>query len=1196
VRIEELKALVDGCVTGQRLELPAGKLGGAAGDVVRGWLGGAVVLTGVGVALVGKTVEVTGALAALGAGGSTAKVAFTIVDAAGVVVDDGVPAIDVTVPLPAGWTFGKGFPSVVGDTVTTLLGFPSGAEVVLTSVPRAASGGMPGLKAGEAGFTASGVEGRGSLARFVGLVVGMGLGLSGVLGSAKEGLRFALRSADVDAGEFGAKFRLDVSTTTDGGKAAHRVRLVADVTLPGVARFVPLAATLETGTSPVLYLTVGEPFEAKQASLEDLGKWTGSDPGKAVVSGFPLGSHVVVRSAWVALRPGKNLADVVAEVGVQVGLSGPWTIDPSFTVEQLWVSFGVTTPFAKPRALTAWAGGVGRLGDDVELDAGVVFTAGSGDPTAEVSLRTVKPVRLDELLRKAGVSLPEGTPTVALGSAAFSLAVPALSFTLSARSSVGPWSLGLGGATIALTSVSADLAHEKGAALTGALEARATVTPPGNGTTVGFGARWEPPTAFTLAGQVKNVPLTDLLKSLAAELDYTAVGLPKITLTEVGAAVTHASKDLYDLTLYGKVTVGSASVRFLAFAGKTTAATALLGVLWTDWKPPLPDVLVLTESGVALCTADGVVVKKSLIPNGVTLPAVFDAPLPKGVTCYARVDFAGTARDVLTALFGAPGSLTITGTLAVPVTNSRFTVVYGDRLKTGGLGFGGLVLVVDLAKKSFDLRAKFVVSFNGPDGKPERLSFAFGGALVLPTNSLSLYFLLCADDKQQELQEKLSGATRLPDVQRAAWKNPFDIKGLDVEDFYGAFGLDGTGGITVGMGGSVRIGPEGGQVALLLRVQGAYREGAPTVDVFIFDIDATHTPKHEITLGDLVRQFTSQTGQWLKVLDGFGLREFHLAIIIKIGGWEDPVTRKLYPRGFFTSGDLDLFGNTFKFDIRVYTNKGIDASGSIADPISWLDGAFTLSDYDGTKGPHAAVRTILGEGKKLVSLSAGLTLLAITTRIEAEAGLDGWTFRWETRVGEVFDIKMASTLGKSGFHGTFHLELDLRPITVVTGIVPLPFGSVLKDVWIKVDVTLGLSTVTLSLVLDGSAGIRSDSVSVHFSLDGLRDWRDLPKAIEDEAAKLPGEFFKWLVDDAEKWAKAIGDGVLKVAGDVAEILKSYFEVGAEEAARLLKLAGYLADDVVRYLKDLWKLSQDEAEELVKRVFKACAIASGAAKA
>lgn len=1198
MRIQELKTIVDGCVTGQRLVLPAGRLGGAVDDVLRGWLGGAVVLTGVSIALVGSTVEVSGALTALGADGATAKVEFTVVDATGVVVDDGVPAIDVTVPLPRGWTFGVGFPPIAGSTLATLLGFPSGAEVALTSVPRAAKAGMPELKAGEAGFTASGVEGRDNLARFAAVVAASsGLGLSGVLGSATEGLRFALRSADVDAGQFGARFRLDVSTATNDGKAEHRVRLVADITLPGVTGSVPLAVTVQAGTSPVLYLTAGEPIEAEQASLDELRKWTGSDPGKAVVTGFPLGSSVVVRSAWVALRPGAAFADVVAEIGIQVGLAGQWTIDPSFTVEQLWVSFGVTSPFATGRALTAWAGGLGKLGNDLELSAEVAFTTGSDSPTAEVSLQTVEPARLDVLLKDAGVPLPEGTPTITLASAAFSLSVPALSFELSARSSVGPWSLGLGGATIELTAVSVDLQHQKGAALTGALEAQATITPPGGGTVVDFGVRWEPPEAFILTGHVKNVKLADLLKSLATQLDYRAVGLPDITLAEVDATVTHASGNLYDLTLYGDVTLGStASVKFLAFAGKTAAVTSLLGVLWTDWRPPLPDVLSLTESGVALCTVDGAVVKKTLIPGGVTLPAVFDAPLPKGVTFYARVDFTGTLKDVLTALFGAPGDLTITGTLAVPVQNSRLTVVYGDRLTSDGVGFGGVVLVVDLASRSFDLRAKFVASFDGPDGQPERLSFAFGGALVLPT-SLTLYFLLCADDEQQQLQEQLSGATSLPDVARPAWKNPFGITGLDVEDFYGTFGLDDTGGISVGMGGSVRVGPEGEQVALLLRVQAAYRDGAPMVDAFIFDIDATHTPTREITLGNLVRQFTSQTGEWLGILDRFGLREFHLAIITKIGGWEDPDSKKHYPQGFFTSGDLDLFGNTFKFDIRVYTTKGIDANGSIADPISWVDGAFKLSDYDGTKGPRAAVCTIPDAGKKLVSLSAGLTLLAIMARIEAEAGTDGWTFLWETQVGAAFDIHMTGTLGKSGFHGMFHLKLDLRPIRIATGIISqLPLGSVLKDAWIDADVTLDLSTVKLSLAFDGTFGIRSDSVHVQFSLDGLRDWRDLPKAIEDEAAKLPAEFFKWLVDDVEKWAKAIGDGVLEVAGDVAKILKDFFGTAAQEAARLLKLAGYSADAVVESLVKLWKLSEEDAEKIVQQIFKICAIAAGAEKA
>jgi hypothetical protein len=1219
VKIDDLKQLVAQHVAGDQLTLPADTLGDAAGGVLTNWLGGTLSLTKATTPTQdGLTVTVTGVLKDLGAApDQDTTVTFTVVDAAGAPSEDGVPAITVSIPLSTGWDFGKGFPAAANSAVATLLRFPAGAVVVLTSVPLDASDTMPALEAGEAGFAATEVGGAGNLAGFVDLVADGGTPrLSGVLGAAAAKLQFALTTPPVPAGKFGAKFWLDVTTASDNGTTEHQVRLLADVNVPGVEKAVRLSATVGTGPAQPLFLTVGSPIQASQCPWSDLSTWTGDDLTQSTSSGFPLGDLVTVQSVWVALSPGKTLGGVVAEVGVQVGVTTTWKINDSFTVEQLWVAFAVTTPFTATRMVRAWAGGAARLGDDIDLKAEIVFTVGGGTTTADVSLQTQKPVQLDQLLRGTGLQLPDA-PTVTLESVAFNLTLPALSFTITALSAVGPCQLGLGGPVIALTAVALDLSYDKATGLSGDFDAQAAITPPGGPGSVTFAARWDVGKQFALRGQLPDVSLTSLLESLATQLDYQSFSLPEITLRKATATATVATtKGTYGLTISGDVDFGETDVRIGAYAGKTATGTAFAGALEvTDWMPPvLKDLNVLTiaKAGVVLCTDQ---VTRDFLPEGVTLPSSLPNELRKGVTFFADVTFQGAVKDALTALFGEPGDLTVAGTLAVPLTGSHFTVYFGNRnIKAGGLGFTGLVLDINLMNRTFDLRAKFVASFTIPDGKPETLSFAIGGALTLAaTPALSLYFLLAADDCQQDLQGKLSGARQLPAVERAAWHEPFGIRGLDILDFFGEFTLDAN-GVAVGMGGAVRIGTANSYVALSLSVEGGYVDGAPFVDVFILDIDASTTPKHEITLGDLVRQFVHQdNNDWLTLLDEFALSEFHLAIVTKVGGWTDLKTKVLYQQGFSTRGKLELFGNVFTFDIRIVTTKGIDAKGDVADPIVLADGAFRLSDSTGKAGPHAAICTMVDIGTKdIVSLSASLTLLAITTTIDAKANTTGWTFTWETKVGDVFDIKMASTLGKEGFSGTFGLKLDLASITTTAGgIDAFPLGTVIKNLKVNVTVALGITLSDVTLRLEGQAGIGTQTIGVKFSLDSLRDWNKLPDEIEKFAASFPEQLFKDLLDDVEAWAKAVGEQVINVGDKVATILKNYFKVTAEAAAQLLKAAGVGAEDAVKYLTDLWdagegamvdalkkywNYTEDEAEKLISALGKACAVRSGAKQA
>ncbi|MET9415818.1 hypothetical protein ABZY03_16895 [Streptomyces klenkii] len=688
---------------------------------------------------------------------------------------------------------------------------------------------------------------------------------------------------------------------------------------------------------------------------------------------------------------------------------------------------------------------------------------------------------------------------------------------------------------------------------TGTLAAKAKLGPAGGEGGIAFDAAWHLPGTFELAGTFPEIDLTALLEALACSVDVPLPGgLPTVELRDssvklrLGGAQAGEAADgkgyelavsstvefdgAHALTLVGKAAKGGGSGTLFAAAfwqnGWAWAPNQIQG--WSGVLGILGDI-TFAKSGLAVCSADGTALDAGSPPD--TLPATLD----KGLTFFTEIGFTGPLEPLKALFDGVATGVHLQAVLTSPVQNSVFRAsVAEQKLRPG---FGGLEVEIQPAQPRIVLKTSWNFTVPAMGSAPETLlQFVAGG--TVSREGFSLFLTLKPADSslgtvagqlapaQYAFALERPGRTALSavpvtgtngivyDATRQltevaapapgpAWKNAFGIDGFDIEAFWAQIG-GGTGGLTLGMGGSIRVGDAG----LELDVVGGL-EPEPFVTVFRFSLTTADKDKG-VSLWDILAIVVSPPDV-LAFLKKIVLHELTFCAVTAVGGWTSPLGEH-WEQGYFGKGNIDFFGNNWRFEAGV-SNDGIYANSAVAQPLTIGDW-FTFSDAGGTKGPQYLLDTRGIKGghlpEKILYLSGKVVLLgAVSVAVEAELGSEGFAFTLKADVAQILTSEIKCTLDTgNGLHAAASVGLDFSvdiPRGVLLGGIPIPGGTL---VGIKAgggfDLKIDGSGASLRLTADCDAYLLGEHL-VHFCLDltfGVQKWDDIVAYLQNNPEKL----------------------------------------------------------------------------------------------
>ncbi|MEU2790300.1 hypothetical protein [Streptomyces sp. NPDC007100] len=632
---------------------------------------------------------------------------------------------------------------------------------------------------------------------------------------------------------------------------------------------------------------------------------------------------------------------------------------------------------------------------------------------------------------------------------------------------------------------------------------------------------------------------------------------------------------------------GNDKLTLAARAAKDSEATLLAAALWQDgwtWSPKditawAKDLAILkditfTKSGLALCSRDGTSLKADKLPE--TMPET----LKKGLTFFCQVGFTG-ALAPLGKLLADGSGIQLQGVLTSPVKNCELLIKIAE--KKVKKGFGGFELRVQPAKPLISLDATWYFELPSLNGTKTSLAFLVGGSVwqdngawtftlylalkavataagTVPGEIAALRRVLSLDAPgymppprdpadvwaARELARVVTEAQETigeeppppPPEKRPTWKNAFGIQDFDIAYFYVQVGYTtGSGGLTLGGGGQCAI----GKVQLELDVAGVI-SAEPYLNLFHFALNAADRPrqaavsadvalgeeKKGVSLWEILNAFC-EPSEDLKFLDQIVLHDLMVCYVLDAAGWENPVTKEKWAQGFHAKGNIDFSDNNWRFELSVGL-AGIWASSDIAQPVK-IGTAFTLSDATGKKGPSFSLDTraesSLTTATKIFTLSGKLTLLTLTTTVEAELGNDGFHFTLAANLVSIFDSSVSCTykdkqLTARGKAKLANLQIKLDK-DVVIGWAHIKAGTPFTvDLGGSFDLYVKPTMGTARIDLDGSCTASLGGVKlVDFKYKGgfgVSEWTGVSGYLTRNPEKLLADLGKGIWDEAKRCA------------------------------------------------------------------------------
>ena len=313
--------------------------------------------------------------------------------------------------------------------------------------------------------------------------------------------------------------------------------------------------------------------------------------------------------------------------------------------------------------------------------------------------------------------------------------------------------------------------------------------------------------------------------------------------------------------------------------------------------------------------------------------------------------------------------------------------------------------------------------------------------------------------------------------------------------------------------------------------------------------------------------------------------------------------------GFAFGANLDIFGFKAHGDFELSLNAGIKGDAEL-DPINFQgvlkvegDGAGINKVYQEKDGKweiadnRQIVRnvpplptknvTVVSPGGPVFKIDCTsspylhidwqVSLFDIVKeKVDATIDNSGVTFDLEYNVAGieklVLSCRLASSLQFSA-GASFVLDADksIGPITVLG----INCGSIHLQTKISAGISVSISSSGFELKINNmsfnfeGAGLSIPDITLNIAPSSLKE---IPEAIFKYLIDNADRLFSYLFNTASQWAKLAYNGTITGFESVGGVLKDAFKLDSNEAARVMKDAGYAADQIGSMLKDTYNLA------------------------
>lgn len=977
-------------------------------------------------------------------------------------------------------------------------------------------------------------------------------------------------------------------------------------------------------TSPDSLLLFGQ-FEG--ASVSRLAQLIDVSGGDDLVTSLPADVQSALDTVGklslqaVTLRLGKSFS--VKGAGIAVGIPNLSTkVLPGFTVDSLLANFGVNDPFGPGRSLSV------SLGGSLEF-AGAPFDVNLDLPEVAATA-----------LLKDDVTLPLGDLFVGVGlPAPPDLTVDRMQLGADQRGNLSfaatiaderPWTLDLGPAPLTVSDVNVIVSRGAGTPASGSFSG-----------VIALGDELELAVAYNTPGDfVMRAELPDVrLMQLVGKLTNQAASLPgdfDLTFQDSVVLIEKSGQDLVFQLATTMDDLGTVAFEVRRTAAGQNAWGFAAGIDMTGLRlSSLPGLGALSAFESVFQLDELLLVVASFDDPAFMFPglAAFNTPtiragnltLPaqaggvvRGFNAYARwtLDTASREQEMLRKFLGLNPSLGITLQVGVnPSQNSRLYVSYdttiqghpfsckfGGQIKEGQVGLfltGTLQTEIQKQLVRFDVTMLLVANgafFSGTmlgtitfEGiKLSNLALVIGVSWeAIPSlgiaatltagkfqSSLAIFFD-STDPSRSLLAGSVSDLSLKDVLETFAGRVPLS----DVDALLKQVALVGTSEFTLGADVSAAL------------------------DNLQIDAISAAFAKAGVTIPSVAAQVllnVSKPGERWFLTDMS--RMLHYGLVKTPGGVRVTLSPQLYcapqatfigalrfDQGIFLNAGLKIMSFDAMAKILVKPSVGISVDGRTSRVVIGNEALFCVESNDGKQGPLLSAATFKQPALQDPSLKdphflldGSLNLLGLKQSVYVSLNPKGFKFdiKGVLKPGPNFDIP-----GDFGYdlNGRFNGPKDLGAggsLNAAVGTIDLgKLGKVKVDSGVTGALDVGVKDKDMWAKFAGGFELAGETVTLpKVDLDvRTASLLQLTKRL----VGLVKDALNGLFKDAAKWAKLVRDGIITGVSDVGEVLRSVYNKTADQAAQLLRGAGYAAGQVGATLKTAYGSTAQQAAQALK---------------
>jgi hypothetical protein len=927
----------------------------------------------------------------------------------------------------------------------------------------------------------------------------------------------------------------------------------------------------------------------------------------------------------MTLQLGWDLA--VNCVGVNVGLRGIDTkVLPGVTLQGLTAAFSVVQPFGPGRALSAQLGGsITFAGVPLDITVDLPEIAARARTTAGVNL----PLRV--LFQEIGLPAP---PDLTIDELQLGIARDGSRSIFATLAKSSPWTIDLGPVPLTISDVtvfaskpasgSASASFSGGIALGDDLELAISCQTPGD---------------FSMQGELPDVRLLEL----AGKLTNQSLALPggfDLAFTDSSVLIVKAGADLTFRLATSVATLGTVAFEARRVSsGQNTWGFAVGVDLSGAGLSSLPGLGALKAFEDFFHLDELLLVVASFSDPSFTFPslAAFNSPniqsgnlkLPAqaggviaGLNVYARwtIDTRSREQALLRSVLGLNPTLGITLQIGTnPSADSRLYVSYnttiqghslscqfGGQMSNGQVGLfltGTLLATIQGQPVRFDVTMLFVA--NGAFISGSMLgSVTFEGltlsnlAVVIGINwegipSLGIAATLTASRFQSSLafffdstdpsRSMLAGA--LSDLSLKDVLDTFAgaVIPSEIDAALSDVAVEGTNSFSI----------DAGLAAALDHLQ--------------LDLVAAAFASHGVTIPGSSAQVLVVVGKpgksWfltdMTTMRHYGLAARNGAIQVSLEAqfYCAPQATSIgtlrFPQGFFVDAGLNIFGLHASAMVLIWPSQGIALEGAMNRIVLGSEALFSIESNDGKSGPRLSAATF-----NQPQASVRGPHFQIDGRLNLLGLMRGATIKLTNKQFE-FDINGTLLPGfdydlRGHFNGPANLGAG-GSVKIGLGAIDLgPLGTAHIDTGVQGTLDVGVRGSNLWAKVTGGfefAGARQNLPALDLNTN-TSSLLDLPAKLRDAVVRL----LKQLLADPAKWLSLVSAGAITGVTDIANVLKTGYGMAAQQAATLLRKAGWTAEAVAKGFRSAYGIAAGEIAALLSRTGYPAGPVAGALKA